>query len=308
MPAKRTIVITALIFCIGFFAWVKSTDKNYTIASPLGNSFNPQEIVTRRIMEVFGFRSPLDKLLESAIHDRQGSYGIFVKNLKTQETASLNANSKFEVASLYKLWVAGAVYGQLSKGSIKGDEKLASSKYDLYKKMGFDLEKENEEKLKEEKLETTVNDALTRMITVSDNDSAYLLTDRIGFANISNFLEEQGFANSAISNPPIATAEDIGIFFEKLSLGKIVDAQSSDKLTVLLKSQRLNDRLPKYLPQVAVVHKTGELGTLKHDAGIIYAKNPFILVVLTDTNNPAEAAEFTANISKQIYNYFESKP
>lgn len=304
MPRKHTLALILLIFCVAFFLWANKSGKKNSIVSPLGSLLGPQESITRKIFEVFNFKSPLDNLLEDAIKNRQGSYGIYIKNLNTKETAGVNADSKFETASLYKLWIAGAVYQQIKNNSINPNEKLESSKYDLYKKMGFKTEKEEEEKLKQEKLETTVADALTGMITVSDNDSAYLLTNRVGFASVNSFLKQNGFTNSAITNPPISTAKEIGSFFEKLYRGEIVDQQKSDNLIVLLKSQRLNDRIPKYLPDITVAHKTGELGTLKHDAGIVYAKNPYVIVVFTDTKDPNKAAEFTAELSKQVYNYF----
>ena len=307
MPKKRILILILLAFCAAFFIWVNKSGRKNEIVSPLGSWLAPEEQIVRKILGIFDPKSGLDHLLEDSIKNRQGTYGIYIKNLKTGETASINADSKLETASLYKLWVAGVVYAQIKNGSINKNEKLESSKYDLYKKMDFDIKKEEEEKLKEEKLEMTVADALIKMITVSDNDSAYLLTDRVGFANINSFLNQNGFPNSKITNPPTSTPREIGSFYEKLYKGEIVNKQSSNELIVLLKSQRINDRIPKYLPNIAVAHKTGELGTLKHDAGIVYGKDPYVLVVLTDTKDTDHAAEFTAELSKQIFSYFESK-
>ncbi len=266
-----------------------------------------QESITRKIYTFFNPKSQLDLLIKDAVQNRQaGGYGIYTKNLTTGETAGINIDSEFETASLYKLWVAGALYQQIEDGSIKPQDSLSSSKYDLYKKMEIEFEKEEEEKLKEEKVESSVSDALTRMITVSDNDSAYLLTDKVGFDNIREFLKNYGFSNSTIGNPPTSTPKEIGSYFEKLYKGEIVDKQKSNELIVLLKSQRINDRIPKLLPNtVAVAHKTGELGGLKHDAGIVYAKNPYILVILTNTNNPVESTEFSAQLSRQVYDYYK---
>lgn len=306
MPRKHTIIFFLLLTCFAFFFWLNNRAKNGNIASPLSGWFLPQESITRKIYTIFNPKSPLDHMLENSVQNRQGVYGIYIKNLTTGESADINVDSKFETASLYKLWVAGALYQQLKNGSIKPEDTLSSSKYDLYKKMDFEIEKEKEAELKEEKLESTVGDALTKMILVSDNDSAYLLTDRVGYHNINLFLKQHGFADSKIANPPTSTPKEIGDFFEKLYKGEIVDKQRSDELIVLLKSQRINDRIPKLLPEsVAVAHKTGELGTLKHDAGIVYGKNPYVLVVLSDTNNPVKAAEFTAELSRQVYDLFE---
>ena len=71
----------------------------------------------------------------------------------------------------------------------------------------------------------------------------------------------------------------------------------------LLKRQELNDRIPKNLPKSApVAHKTGELGGAKHDAGIVFTKKgDYILILMSDTNVPQNAAEVEAKISRDIF-------
>ena len=80
-------------------------------------------------------------------------------------------------------------------------------------------------------------------------------------------------------------------------------------LDVLKRVKRV-DKLPKYLPEAALIaHKTGELDYFTHDGGIVYGpKGPYIIVVLTETKSPPDAQETIANISKAVYNYFEQKP
>ena len=75
----------------------------------------------------------------------------------------------------------------------------------------------------------------------------------------------------------------------------------------LLLAQKVNDRIPKYLPaNIKVANKTGELEGLRHDAGIVYGKKgDYIFVFLTDTPNPPDATETIATISKQIFEELE---
>ena len=88
----------------------------------------------------------------------------------------------------------------------------------------------------------------------------------------------------------------------------MIDGQYSKRMLDLLSQQRLNDRIPKYLSDdVEVAHKTGEIGGFKHDAGIIFAKDPILFVVLSESNSPQGAAERIAKLSKNAYYYFESK-
>jgi beta-lactamase class A len=57
-----------------------------------------------------------------------------------------------------------------------------------------------------------------------------------------------------------------------------------------------------------MAHKTGELGQVSHDGGIVYTeKGDYIIVVLSESTLPKGAEERIANISKDVYAYFMSK-
>ena len=75
----------------------------------------------------------------------------------------------------------------------------------------------------------------------------------------------------------------------------------------LLTNQTVNDRIPKYLPaNIKIAHKTGELETIRNDAGIVYGKKgDYIFVFLSDTKNPLDASETIATLSKQIFEELE---
>jgi beta-lactamase class A len=66
-------------------------------------------------------------------------------------------------------------------------------------------------------------------------------------------------------------------------------------------------QLPKYLPKETVIaHKTGEIGTFSHDAGIVYTKHgPYIIVIFSDSDIPKEAEETIARLSQATYAFFE---
>ena len=158
-------------------------------------------------------------------------------------------------------------------------------------------------------LDVPVQRALERMITVSDNYSALLLTSKIKISGLQRFLRKYGLTESKVGTSlPQTTPHDVMVFYEKLYRGEIVNKFYSDEMISLLKKQQLNDRIPKYLPLgIPVAHKTGELDRVKHDAGIVYAPTgDYIFVVMTDSANPQSAAENTAILSKNFYNYFST--
>ncbi len=67
---------------------------------------------------------------------------------------------------------------------------------------------------------------------------------------------------------------------------------------------KFNDRLPALLPEtVKVAHKIGTQVKVFNDVGIVFAQKPYIVSVMTDNINEAEAANVIANISKKIFDY-----
>ena len=71
----------------------------------------------------------------------------------------------------------------------------------------------------------------------------------------------------------------------------------------ILERQTFNDGIPAGLPLgTRVAHKTGEITKIQHDAAIVYAPRPFVLVILTrGIADPRESAALIADITRQLY-------
>jgi beta-lactamase class A len=199
----------------------------------------------------------------------------------------------------------GTLFKQERAGTIDFNQTLSQRVQELNRI--FKIEEEDAERT-EGTVTSKVGDALDKMITVSDNYSALLLVSKIRLSNVSLFMDEQGLKNSETGIPPKTTPSDIALFYERLWRGNVVDSDASREMLELLAKQQLNDRIPKYLPKdIDIAHKTGELGGFKHDAGIIFAKDPILFVVLSESTSPLGAAERIALLAKDVFNYFESK-
>lgn len=245
----------------------------------------------------------LKTVVDDSLKDTKGTYGIYIKNLKTEEKYILNGDRVFEAGSLYKIWVMGEVFEKIKKGDLIEDEVL-SQKIDVLNQK-FEIAPEDAE-LTTGVISLTVKSALEQMITISHNYAALLLTEKIGVSNLKVFLEQNGFNKSSVGTPPKTTTTDMGLFFEKLYKGELTDQEASKKMIEILKKQKLNDGLPKNLPkEIQIAHKTGDIGWFKHDAGIVFAPNgDYIIVVMSESNSPSGAQERIANISKTVYDYF----
>ena len=252
-------------------------------------------------------KADLPKTVTNALKGSRGTYSIEIKNLKTGEAYSLNSHKAYKTGSLYKLWIMAAVFEQIQNGILTGDETLTGDIESINEMFNIDTKFRE---LTTGTLNFTVNSALLQMITISHNYASLLLSEKAGLPNIKLFLEKYGFKESRITAAaPTSTPSDIALFLEKLYKGELANEEHTNKMVKLLKAQKLNDKLPKYLPNGTVVaHKTGEIDFLTHDAGIIYTKNgDYIIVIFSESDYPVGAKERIAQISKAVYNYFLEK-
>jgi beta-lactamase class A len=194
------------------------------------------------------------------------------------------------------------VFDQIKEGKLDYDTVMKSGVPELNKRFAI---ASDEAELKEGTVQMSVKEALDKMITISHNYAALLLTARVRLTTVNQELVKYKLTESKL-DPPMATASDILKFYELLYNGELIDKSYSKAMLDLLLRQQLNDRIPKYLPNtVPVAHKTGEIEGFKHDAGIVYTKNgDYIIVILSRSTNPLAAAEREAVLSRDVYNYF----
>jgi len=252
----------------------------------------------------------LDNGLEKAVLDSlkgsKGTYAVAIKNLNTGESYYLNEHKKFEAASLYKNWIMATVFGQIETGKISRDEILKKDIAKLNEE--FEIATESAE-MTEGEIEVSVIQALIGMITISHNYDALILTDRVRLSSVRSFLAESGLNESSVGSPPLITAYDASLFFEKLYKQELASPESTKEMIDFLKKQTLNNKIPKFLPEdLVIAHKTGELGSFTHDAGIVYTpKGNYIIAILSESNYPSGAEENISKISKVVYDYFSAK-
>jgi beta-lactamase class A len=131
------------------------------------------------------------------------------------------------------------------------------------------------------------------MITVSSNFAANLLIEktrrrerpshrqraRCGrHAGASRRGGPEGF-DKGLNNT--TTARGLMVLLDRIAHGRAVDAQSDAAMIEILKRQTFNDAIPAGLPTgTPVAHKTGNITRIHHDAAIVYASRPYVLVLL----------------------------
>jgi len=253
--------------------------------------------------------SELQSIVEDVVGDLPGTWGVAVKKLDTGQYAVYNGDVQQVSASLYKMWVLAELYHQVSLGEVSLDD-YATVTYDdaYFDSLVNDLRIPPGSSL-------TLRQAAYQMITVSDNTAAALLVRNLGPDNINRFMRQNGLDHSILdwsgSGDNLTTPIDMLAVMELISTSQMVDAKSSAEMIDIMLDQQINNRLPVDLPDEArIAHKTGDLGGLLHDAGIIYGRSgPFVIVAMSSglyslndafTNMPV--------LARRVYDYFNSKP
>jgi beta-lactamase class A len=155
------------------------------------------------------------------------------------------------------------------------------------------------------------------MITKSSNLATNLLVDVVGIATIQHALDEmeidgvkvlrgvedQAAFNAGLNNE--VTANGLLKLLRLVADGKAYSKQSSDEMLNIMLEQQHRSGIPAGLPKAArVAHKTGNISTVHHDAGIVFLEDRklYVLVILTQFGAETERGTAVAEVSRDIHN------
>jgi beta-lactamase class A len=280
-PAVAFSLIATAVMVSAFGYQAMSTPKTVatTVSAPA-----PVKSVAPAVAPV-PVKEGLQQLIDDFAAANGGTWGIVVKDLKTGQTASYQPDRQFTSASLYKLFVAQRIYQRIDMGELSYGAPAGGG-------TGRNVEQ-----------------CLTVMINISDNPCGRALGSMIGWGKQNQSLEQEGYVTTNLSTPQKTSAGDVARMYDRLYNGTLLSSNSSTRFMDLLKSQRVNNRLPVGLPAGTVIaHKTGDLDGVTHDAGIVFGPKTDYLVVVTSGpwQAPATAAPKMANLSQQLWNFFEN--
>ena len=232
---------------------------------------------------------PVQTILTEVIGEREAlgeHWSVGYEDLATGEKSGYHETDVMQSASVVKLFIMGAVYRYMCYPS-EGEEPISFG----------------------ESYDGELRDTIEKMITVSDNDAANLLIDRLGegdftkgAALIKTFCEENGYTGTSIgrrfleSNPSgdnYTTAADTRKFLSDLYHGTLVNEEASEKMLSFVKAQTRKNKIPAGLPEgFTSGNKTGEmpegygLGCIENDVAIIFPPEGqgegYILTVLSN--------------------------
>lgn len=158
-------------------------------------------------------------------------------------------------------------------------------------------------------------DALTkRMIQLSDNQATNVLINYFSMDTLNAYFQKSGYSDTQLQRLMLdETARSQGLenytslddcvsYLKKLYEHK--DQLVNQAMLTILKGQTIQTKIPSQLPEtIEVANKTGELDTVENDVGIVFAKEPFVIVVLSNgVKVPQQMREAIGEFASAAFN------
>jgi beta-lactamase class A len=162
------------------------------------------------------------------------------------------------------------------------------------------------------------------MIVTSSNLATNLLLDLIGIetaqrtlealnvegVRLARGVEDDKAFDAGINN--LVTANGLLRLFRMMQEERGFSPRAAQEMLSILNQQEFNGGIPAGLPTAVretarIAHKTGEISTIAHDAGIVSLprRKPYAVVILTEwgKDNSNGRQETVAKLSRAIYEY-----
>lgn len=236
----------------------------------------------------------------------------FIVDLDSGEYVNLQGEKAFSAASMIKVPILIAFFQAWDEGKLRLDERLTMTEAVKAGGSGnMQYEAVGTEYLA---LETAA-----KMIIISDNTATNMIIQRLGGKEALNQLfAAWGLEHTRIRNPlpdlegtNTTSAKELVELLAKLNQGGLVSDRSRDQIFRIMRETRTRTLLPQGLGEGAsIAHKTGDIGSLVGDVGIIdrpSGKRYLAAIMVERPHNDRAANELIRQFSRETYQYLQNR-
>jgi beta-lactamase class A len=268
-----------------------------------------------------------DKKLNTKLHETisgfNGDIGIYVKNLRTEKTVSINADTIFPTASIVKISILLGIMDKIEKGELQYDQSLEYKDSLLYEGSDILGSFKSGEKILLKKV-------IMLMLTTSDNTASLWLQSLAGKGTrINEILDSLGFRDTRVNSRTAGrennrtnygwgqtTPAEIGKIFEMIYENKIFSPAACEKMMRCLGRNYWDkdEAISQIPPYIEVFSKNGCVDAVRSEVLLVNAPhNPYIFCIFTKNNKDTswthtnEAWTMARKISLLLWHYFEPK-
>lgn len=248
------------------------------------------------------------------------------------EIAEASASDRFESASVIKVPIMIEAFRQIEEGRIaedtavilRAEDKVPSGETPHYAEewsagriaAGELFPESGVLNYMRSGLALTVRELITLMIVISDNTATNLLIDLLGKDSVNKTLEALGCTATRLNRKlfeavpqgaPRAETEnqisvrEMGRLLEMMYLGELVSPRASREMAAILTNQQVNHKIPFFISQLPIAHKTGEDSGITNDVAVVYGEKPFILCLAANGTDVPRTERAYQDIAKILY-------
>jgi beta-lactamase class A len=243
-----------------------------------------------------------DKLSELEERSRARAIAVAIQDMETGLDFRYRADRWFHAASTIKLAVLVGVYAAIHRGRLVPQSRLhVRNRFrSAHDGSSFRIlsERDADSEVQAAIGKTMrVSELARNMIIRSSNLATNLLLDLLGIEFLQRVLEEHHLSGidllrgvedelafeHGINNR--VTADGLVQLLRLIAEEKAFSPALSRDMLEILHDQEFRSGIPAGLPAHArVAHKTGEISTIAHDAGIVYLpkRKPYVVAILTE--------------------------
>lgn len=222
--------------------------------------------------------------------------GVYVQPVNGGYAASHNGKKTFVSASSGKLPVIWKTQKLINQGKLKPNKKIKYTH--KINKIPHAYSRWGTGRLQSEAWEGrqyTADTILKYTIVHSDNQGTNMLAYYFANKNSDGFIREiEDIVGHKLNDFPFRmSAKDLTLIMRE------VYKEGGNAVKYLKKTEWDNVWIPRDLP-VPVAHKIGFVDSYSNDVAIVYAKEPYVLTIMT--NGRANVSNEISKISKDVYN------
>ncbi len=234
---------------------------------------------------------------------------VFVWDYDTQNYVDINASEIYATASIIKIPVLIDVFKSIEAGQMSLEDTIPLTEY-------YRTEGSGSLQFRARDSEYTIDELANRMITESDNSATNMLMAKVGsMTDVNQSIRDWGLKNTYVQTwlPDLTgtnktTARDMATMLYNIDVNdKFLKPESREKILNYMGHVHNNRLIHAGLgPGAVFLHKTGDIGKMLGDAGIVIAPNgkKYIVVILANRpHNSIAGKDFIVKASEIIYNY-----
>jgi len=240
--------------------------------------------------------------------------GLFIFSLDSGDYVDVNGRRAFSAASTIKFPILVAFFQDVDAGKIQLDEIMTITETDLVGEAGsmqFDGVGS----------EYTALETATLMITISDNTATNMLIRRMGGAELLNQRFQSWGLDATVINDwlpdldgtNLSTPKEMVDLMTRVSRGELLSLRSRDRLLDIMRRTQTSTLIPAGIndPDATVMHKTGDIGSVVGDVGLVDmadGQRYGVAVMVARPHNDSRAQQLIREISATVYQYLLNPP